>query len=734
MDRLRARGWLRKVADLCNLFHFTHWDSAIADATPRVDWVTQLFFSAIAVCVGIALLSQSLELLLSQPIVTTITVPNPAPDAIAALFADESVTGLSCPCSSATAPLATTTSWVAPADNFCVNLLTAADNFGSDAAATEALINALVDPRNILCIAEVDKGPFIANVAALLRRADVFPEDSNFDNVAQEFAAKLESALCTAAFGTAGFQATFADESKLPNGNFLNPLKPTTTMLNAQCLDDVPCDPNCDTDIAPPYNVLGPLAAAYGNGVTFIQMQQTRLRRLIDASIDTCGTLASLRAGFLRDVAVLPLVTPLALRPDDLRQQAEALFFGLLEQVGAETATLVPSSSGSDPIVPLTEIVDRSLLWHLNLGNRFGSLSLRPDQNYDTTVNFPFSSRLPFVRTDYVVRGSSFYYLLSERVVTPGVEEPVFPFAAGEVNVRVNTPTPRALPYYQVRDGSPWVFGHAPPGFDPLSANGSVPVGDDLLTLLDACAEGRRVTADVLNMRGISIDDDNANPTTWSDLNSLDPNFASLFCGTGGWSPGTGDTPLNARSPALPPILSTPLTCPPLFKWFASLRANSSYARATSGARASIGEFLELFPSGTIPDIEAMTAPQIAFLDRSALGDITERRALLRTLFFNDSRPVFTHDALAHYRACAPRACTYSTSKDPGLEDIALSIVGTMGGNVYAVVAVLSFVGWYASFLRQELCGRSTAALGADRSENSRKAEEVAGTNPLSWG
>ena len=57
-----------------------------------------------------------------------------------------------------------------------------------------------------------------------------------------------------------------------------------------------------------------------------------------------------------------------------------------------------------------------------------------------------------------------------------------------------------------------------------------------------------------------------------------------------------------------------------------------------------------------------------------------------------------------------------------------------MGGNVYAVVAVLSFVGWYASFLRQELCGRSTAALGADRSENSRKAEEVAGTNPLSWG
>ena len=45
-----------------------------------------------------------------------------------------------------------------------------------------------------------------------------------------------------------------------------------------------------------------------------------------------------------------------------------------------------------------------------------------------------------------------------------------------------------------------------------------------------------------------------------------------------------------------------------------------------------------------------------------------------------------------------------------------------------------SFVGCYASFLRQELCGRSAAALGEGIAENGRKAEEVAGTNPLSWG
>lgn len=422
----------------------------------------------------------------------------------------------------------------------------------------------------------------------------------------------------------------------------------------------------------------------------FVQAQQTRARQLYVAAYSQCTSLFFLRNEFAAAVKQVQLVTSAALSPPDLGAAVERLWRDTLQDRGLSTANLVPGFGTNEPLAGATDLLSfMQFITPLTLplqGIPLGS--------------YPFSSRLPFSRADSVRGGSRVFVVTGE--TTGGADIPVL---GGEARVRVDTAAFGNFPYAPADID-------ATPGFNPYDpAQNWVPLGDDFLSLLDACAEGLPLSIDVHNLRPMAVF--GVAPT------DMDPPYDIIALGP---PPGLGaDNPqrcaMGAPPPPPPPegspptpqtvLFNAPLRCPPLLRWLGELRKNSTYSTFASRSRFTIAEWKQVFPdeaSAFTPPAN-LTPEQADLATRTLDGDLGDRVRLLATLQIVAQGPNFTHNAQQHYARCAPSKCTTTSISERTVFQLVLEGFSILGGTAAAVMGVFAWIIWTASMVAQEFCG-----------------------------
>ena len=438
-----------------------------------------------------------------------------------------------------------------------------------------------------------------------------------------------------------------------------------------------------------------------------MQAQQTRARQLYTAAYSQCTTLFFLRNEFAAAVKQVQLVTPASLSPADLGAAVERLWSDTLQSRGLSTANLVPGFGNSEPLAVATDLV--SFL-------PFITPATLPQQGIPLGA-FPFSSRLPFSRTDSV-RGGSRVYVVTGRTLG-GASIPVL---GGEARVRVDTTAFGDFSFVPADID-------ATPGFDPYNATQSwVPLGDDFLSVLDACAEGFPLSIDVHNVRPIGVfgvaPADMASPY---DLIALGPapglgapNAQRCSMGAAPPPPTPPEVPDTPRAV----LFNARLRCPPLLRWLGGLRRNSTYRSFASRSRYTISEWLRLFPNPTYSNAPPanLSPEQADLITRTLDGDLGDRARLLSTLQIVSQGPNFTHNAQQHYARCAPSKCTTTSIADRTLFQYLLEGFSILGGTASAVMGVFAWLIWTISMAAQECCGAddTPAEEGKDAEEDAK--------------
>jgi hypothetical protein len=654
------KAWLAAVGSWLFLFacdHLNHFSVPAYETSVSRDLAVQLTLSAVAIASSITLVSTALVSLSAQPIITPVTDTNPSPDEVLELFRRrdaEQIQGLSCPCSTQAEVLSAVSNWTVVEDSYCAVLRSAvADPEGS------GLNRLLRAPENEVCIggqSDPEYRRFLTNVQDLSEAGSFWSGTSDRStDLALNF---LQEAICGFAFGL------------IPPSRYYPLGSPAgaTTMANW-----------CSTVQFQEEEIrLAPPVFAYSTApINVMQSQHSRALSFFAESAGLCQTLAAMRNGFLRDVQQVRITAPLALSPGDLGAAVEAAFFSKLDSVGASTAAFVPGltpdgglAAATDAFNPLFELAFPPPRF-TGTQDRFPD-AIRPPQLY-TATDFSFSSRLPFVRSDYIEGGTRHFYMIADLLGAAGAagDSELLPAAAGLARLRVATNDTGVFPLSATTD--PF---RVTPGFDPNVTQGWAPVGDDLLTLLDACATGAQLTVDVHNFRKVQMQPgfDQSEAPWGSPLNVMNlDNTCSL---------GAPPQPPNGVQPVL---FNVSVRCPPLLVWLGGLRRNSSFFARGSSSRMPIREFFSASPDAQAALIAALRA-----------GDALERLDLLRTLSIDEATPKFTHSPLRHYAACAPAFCTYTVIEQRTAPLLALEAISIYGGTATTVVTVL---GLLATFL-----------------------------------
>ena len=646
--------WLAAMGSWLFMFatdHLNYFPVPSYEVSASRELAVQMALSAVAIASSITLVSTALVSLSAQPIVTPVTVTNPSPDEVLELFRRrdaEQIQGLSCPCSTQAEVLSAVSNWTVVEDSYCAALRSAvADPGGS---GLDRLLRA---PENEVCIgdqSDPEYRRFLNNVIDLSEAGSFWLGTSDRStDLALNF---LQESICGFAFGL------------IPPSRYypLGSPASATTMANW-----------CSTVQFQEEEIrLAPFVFAYSTApINVMQSQHSRALSFFTESAGLCQTLAAMRSGFLRDVQQVRITAPFALSPGDLGAAVEAAFFSKLDTVGASTAAFVPGltpdgglAASTDAFNPLFELAFPPPRF-TGTQDRFPD-AIRPPQLY-TATDFSFSSRLPFVRSDYIEGGTRHFYMIADLLTGgPAGDSGLLPAAAGLARLRVATNDTGAFPLSATTD--PF---RVTPGFVANVTQGWAPVGDDLLTLLDACATGAQLTVDVHNFRRVQMQPDYGDQSQWgSPLNVMN---LDNTCGLG-----APPLPPNSVQPVL---FNVSVRCPPLLVWLGGLRRNSSFFARSSSSRVPIREFFSASP-------DAQAALNAAF----RAGDALERLDLLRTLSIDEATPKFTHSPLRHYAACAPAFCTYTIIEQRTAPLLALEAISIYGGTATTVVTVLGLL------------------------------------------
>ena len=387
-------------------------------------------------------------------------------------------------------------------------------------------------------------------------------------------------------------------------------------------------------------------------------------------SVATCDVLNSLREGFDGAVGQLPLITYSALSRQELGQTVERLWSNSLSERARLAAGLTPGFDVNERTSFLTEaapgLVDRSA----RVFNNYYSVT--PD-------DLAFSARLPFSRADFLSLGGQYYYVTSNASSTapaPALDSTQYVQIMGQMRLMAagdSTLNPflqyyRATPFRLTPVGS---FG--PPA--PYAVNvGSYPIGDDFLSLLDACASGAALSVDVHNFRRAQQAPGSPN----GSFPFADMNYSGV-CGLGEQA-GNASFPFGAALDA-PVLFSVPVQCPRWLAWLGQARANSTYANISSLKRATYSQMQN--------SSKGFSAALQDMLERS---DFSDRADLLSTLFIRRGAANLTYNDLSHYSTCAPLTCTFTRVNARSLFEYGVEGIGLLGGTAYSVIAFFGCV------------------------------------------
>ena len=686
--------------EFVNLYHgvtYAHHKDYRKTMPPR-DYALQLGFTLLGLSFAIYFIQEGLRQVVGVPLVTASTLANPSPSQMLDLFRGLEAFELSavdCPCTSAGVPLSDVSSWEAVEDSFCTGMRESMQQVSFQgplpAFNVFSLFESMQSLNNSHCIATPALpginpawDAFVANVTQLTRAGGLF-DAATEDEDTQLLAAEVQRGLCGAAFGS-------ITEVRAFEGGAI----PTVGTASFSSL--------CGSDNEPNLGRWFPtqsLGFSSSTETRFIQLQQSRAFSFVRGAVAACSALSLIRSEFLDAVAFATLPTPAALSPSALALAVESLWLSTLSARAEKTAAFVPGFDLEDRIAQSTDAtpnMGRLVLDYFGTNTEGAPLS---------EGSFPFSSRLPFSRADFVSGGSRVFYVTGRSNASTQSWPAATRFLglAGYSRLVAATDFPETFPFVQTLTG---FAGSTTRGFVPGVTKGWVPLGSDWISLLDACHKRLPLSLDVHNLR----------PVQWAadapPQSSMERPFGSIRLGP---SPGLGPDSLGNRCsmgsapPAAPnpfaPAFSSPVQCPPLLQWLGGLRANSSYVNSTSPVRVTIQQYLDLFPPPTDTDtfpLLNLTTQQAEFLEGIVNGDLGQRAQLFSLLGIVSTGPTFQHKPLLHYAACAPSECVYSQVSKQSTVQIALTAFGILGGNVSITLSLLGWLLLGISYAAQKWC------------------------------
>lgn len=422
----------RKSLLLLNIFPWIYYDPLYEQRQRPRDITVQLLLTLVAIATAAALVVEALIVLAATADVQIEVVSSPTAARLVALFAEQlngDVQGLTCPCNVQSAPLSSLAQLSAPEDSFCDSVRNITD---TTFAVDPFLVNVLLNPANELsnpnlyCIPAASRPQFIVDATAYATAAGLFPPGERQASDFATFAIELEQAVCGLAFGMLPFSPSF----------FPRPVPHEATEFNNSCSV---VGGNNETFRFVPLNFF------YSNSFeTIVQLQHTRLRSLFAASTAVCSELFNQRNAFLEEVNDLPLNTPIALPESELGTATARLYSDLLSTRGASAVSFVPGSLPDDAIARATLTLDPLAFMQVVI----------QAPNFFPPNAYPLSSRLPFVRADFVAGGAMYFYILGRFASTAdGLSEPV-PQLSGDARVIV-TGSPDDFPPSDVANQRP---------------------------------------------------------------------------------------------------------------------------------------------------------------------------------------------------------------------------------------------------------------------------------------
>ena len=372
-----------------NWFSSAVYSPAHLEHTHPWDFNIQAFFSIICFCVVWGVIGLQLTRIWDQEITLTVVKTFPSPQLMLQLFLEQeaggAVQGLSCPCTKSTIYASDISNYTWAPDGFCDALLAEAGDLSS--TKLDDMFNSSL---NTACVA--DFPAFLADITALATRTLLFdPSDPDFASQVLAFAQATQEGLCGMVFGMVPVAPNFSP----------TPVPACTSFGNA-------CANSSNSELSmlfPTWSSLN--VATEASVVSIVQLQQTRLRRLFQEALTACTMLQESSRGFkeaFRDLLLLP--SPLALSPVYLSVAMDRVFSQLLLQHAARLSALVPGTAPS----PMTMATSNALSLDFRL-SRFLNEAAAPFEY--TAADYPFSSRLPFVRTDFIAAGGRQFYTLT---------------------------------------------------------------------------------------------------------------------------------------------------------------------------------------------------------------------------------------------------------------------------------------------------------------------------------
>lgn len=633
--------------------------------------MTQLVLSALAGIASIAIFSQALEVAIASPLLVQKTDVSPSVESVLALFSAQErgeVIGLTCPCSSPTAAFSTVVNVTWREDTFCEKIRREESDLGSELtqALREASTTALANACTRVGGQAVPLTPYTPELLDLIR-ATFGPNITDAWTI-NFIANAVSTGVCGSVFGIANkFTFTRADTMGFPSSSLFT----------------TPCGPFSPLPLLMP-QILG--VSTQGTLDALVRLQVSRFSDLVTASARTCSELHIAQGQFLSDMAASPVNTPTALSPLALAALTRGLFDSLLSTRVNAFLGLVPGSLGARD------------LWTESPGLLTGGTSLpgftpmgTPPELSDG--DFILSSRLPFVRASTLLRSSGFFYVPLTRSSNT-IPRWVTPFGGALRAVVLNVSRQGDFPFSimnRLNTDPPWV-----PGVSNWLA-----VGDDTLTLMDACASGLPIAVDIFSLEPMGArpgyQDVGAFPDPWPEI------FENLTLAGGAQGFCSRSRPH--------PTTRIPLQCPSIYTYMGKARRLSSYFRYNSSYRMPLDSYLAAFvnnataAAGDLTDcfsldtLPGLNAQQRAFCDRVSSGDLQDRIDLLRFLMFDSAGPNFATIPQAHYASCRPSSCTYTSIRPRTADELSLEAVGIYGGNVSAILSGFSFLAFTLSAL-----------------------------------
>jgi len=661
----RIKKYSLRTVDNNNIFQYTTPDFYVV--TKR-DFFFQLLGTIIAFSLLVWLDVESIKVTLNTPEVSNEIEEDPSPEFILDLFNKREATAINCPCRNANPRIADfETDWTMEEDAFCSTIRS---TLSTD---TPQILNKFVNdilssPSNRDCI-EGGKGgvrfaEFLENVRNLVAGTGMFPGtrgEAQWDDATSQFANILEDSLCAYAFGT------YSQE------NYVTPLDPLSSELVNECSsgrfqnEEFHLGPDAFDNSTTPANI--------------VPLSQTRGFSLLSSSASTCSTLYTLREGFKSSVKDTTLSFPFALNPLDLKRIIETSFNTSLAFISVRADGWVP---GFNPLDTISSFTDPT--------NILAPISRITEPPTDITTNsFAFSSRLPFVRTDFINGAATHFYVTTEFGDPPNrfARPPRIPLFAGLGRLVVFHPNTTSLPFKELEED------RSTQGYQPNSP--WVPVGDDFLTVLEACRNGYPLQLDVHNLRAVDLAPMYRNVTAYGVPFNASGFNRGGFCSLAAGSPRNLPSPL-VFPPEQPKLFSLPINCPPLISFMANAQGNSTYNSLKSPVRFSIKDFLHAFPTVAANPSTATLPPTRNELQRRLLelrnrGDTSERTDILALLMakrgvgFNIS-----YNIKAHYRTCNPSFCAWNVIQQRSNEEMALEAVASFGGNGAFIVSLMALI------------------------------------------